>query len=141
MSTPTATPPKWLVDERPDILARDERGLPRSAAQLAELVGHLPLKQIVRETTQAILLGSLNADERVASFLLDVSARYMVRGYSATEFNLRMTREDIGSYLGLTLETVSRLMSRFQREGLIAANQREVELKNAAALADIVGHW
>ena len=62
-------------------------------------------------------------------------------GYSADRFHLRMTREDIGSYLGLTLETVSRLLSRLQRDGLIAAWQREIELKNADALKEVVGHW
>jgi CRP/FNR family transcriptional regulator len=84
--------------------------------------------QIVRETAQAILLGSLNADERIASFLLDVSLRYRKRGYSAAEFNLRMTREDIGSYLGMTLETVSRTLSKFQRCGLIAMQGRVVRV-------------
>jgi len=52
-----------------------------------------------------------------------------------------MTREEIGNYLGLTLETVSRIMSRFQREGLIATQQREVELKEAGRLREMVGHW
>jgi CRP/FNR family transcriptional regulator len=52
-----------------------------------------------------------------------------------------MTREEIGSYLGLTLETVSRLFSRLQRDGLITAHQREIELKDVAALREKVGHW
>ena len=51
-----------------------------------------------------------------------------------------MTREDVGNYLGLTMETVSRLMSRFQREGLIAAQHREIEFRNAAGLMELVGH-
>jgi CRP/FNR family transcriptional regulator len=96
---------------------------------------------ISRDHGLMLLLGSMTAEQRIAAFLLSLSRRYERLGYAANRFNLRMTREDIGSYLGLTLETVSRLMSRFQREGLIAANQREVELKNATALADIVGHW
>ena len=50
-----------------------------------------------------------------------------------------MSREEIGNYLGLTLETVSRLLSRFQREGLIGVNYREIELKNAGSLRDLVG--
>jgi CRP/FNR family transcriptional regulator len=62
-------------------------------------------------------------------------------GYAADRFVLRMTREDIGSYLGLTLETVSRLMSRFQRDRLISAQQREIELKNSDGLMELVGQW
>jgi CRP/FNR family transcriptional regulator len=52
-----------------------------------------------------------------------------------------MTREEIGSYLGLTLETVSRVLSRLQKEGLVAAQQREIELKDVGALQEKVGHW
>lgn len=85
-------------------------------------------EQIVRETSQTMLLGSLNAEERVAAFLLDISSRYLKRGYSATEFNLRMTREDIGSYLGMTLETVSRTLSKFQKRGLIEMQGRMVRI-------------
>ena len=85
-------------------------------------------EQIVRETTQTMLLGSLNAEERVAAFLLDVSSRYLKRGYSPSEFNLRMTREDIGSYLGMTLETVSRTLSKFQKRGLIEMQGRHVQI-------------
>lgn len=96
---------------------------------------------ISRDHGLMLLLGSMTAEQRIAAFLLSLSRRYERLGYSADRFNLRMTREDIGSYLGLTLETVSRLMSRFQRDGLIAAHQREVELKDPVALAEIVGHW
>jgi CRP/FNR family transcriptional regulator len=76
-------------------------------------------EQIVREAAQMMVLGSLSADERVAAFLLNVSERNAKRGYSSAEFNLRMMREDMGSYLGMTLETVSRTLSRFQKRGLI----------------------
>lgn len=96
---------------------------------------------ISRDHGLMLLLGSMTAEQRIAAFLLSLSRRYEKLGYAASRFNLRMTREDIGSYLGLTLETVSRLMSRFQRDGLIAAHQREIELKDVAGLADIVGHW
>ncbi|MGF6754129.1 helix-turn-helix domain-containing protein [Paraburkholderia sp. GAS42] len=75
--------------------------------------------QIVREAKQMMVLGSQSADERVAAFLVDVSERNAQRGYSSNEFNLRMTREEMGSYLGITLETVSRTLSRFQKRGLI----------------------
>jgi CRP/FNR family transcriptional regulator len=62
-------------------------------------------------------------------------------GFSATRFVLRMTREEIGNYLGLTLETVSRLLSRFQREGLLAVQQRDIEIRYTDRLMEMVGHW
>ena len=71
-------------------------------------------REIVREHGQMLLLGSMNAQERLAMFLLDMSRRFARRGYSPSEFNLRMTREDLGSYLGEKLETVSRTFSKFQ---------------------------
>ena len=82
-------------------------------------------------------LGLLNADERVAAFLLDLSQRFSARGFSATRFMLRMTRAEIGSFLGLTLETVSRVFSRFQKHGLILVTRRDIELLDVAALASL----
>jgi len=86
-----------------------------------------------------LLLGSMRAEERLASFLLNLSERYRSRGYSSTEFVLRMTREEIGSYLGLKLETVSRLFSRFQEEGLLKVSGRNVKLTDIPALRRLVG--
>ena len=85
-----------------------------------------------------LMLGSMHAEERLAVFLLNLSQRYRERGYSATEFVLRLTREDIGSYLGLKLETVSRLFSRFQREGLVQVQGRVVKLLDRASLKHLV---
>ena len=96
---------------------------------------------ISRDQGLMLLLGSLDAEQRLAAFLLSLSKRYQNLGYSATRFSLRMTREEIGSYLGLTLETVSRVMSRLHREGVIKARQREIELTDKQALEDKVGHW
>jgi CRP/FNR family transcriptional regulator, anaerobic regulatory protein len=79
-------------------------------------------------------LGLLNADERVAVFLLDLSQRFASRGFSPTRFLLRMTRAEIGSFLGLTLETVSRVFSRFQKYGWIKVTRREIELVDTSAL-------
>ncbi|QBY55780.1 fumarate/nitrate reduction transcriptional regulator Fnr [Cupriavidus oxalaticus] len=90
--------------------------------------------EIVREASQMMLLGNMSAEQRVANFLLSISARHRERGYSATSFVLRMTREDIGSYLGVTLETVSRTLSKFQQEGLLAVRGKSVELLNLDAL-------
>jgi len=68
------------------------------------------------------------AEERLAAFLLNLSQRFTARGYSPTEFHLRMTREEIGSYLGLKLETVSRAFSRFQDDGLISVQQKHIRI-------------
>ena len=87
------------------------------------------------------LLGSMSAEQRLAAFLMSLSRRHQRLGFSPIRFVLRMTRDEIGNYLGLTLETVSRLLSRFQREGLIAVHQRDVELRNSARLLEMVGHW
>ena len=81
-----------------------------------------------------LLLGSMQAEERLAVFLLDLSARYRERGYSPTEFVLRLTRQEIGSYLGVKLETVSRAFSRFQEEGLLQVQGRLVKLLNLPAV-------
>jgi CRP/FNR family transcriptional regulator len=94
---------------------------------------------ISRDEGLMLLLGSMAAEQRLAAFLLSLSRRHRRLGYSDTHFTLRMTREEIGNYLGLTLETVSRLLSRFQREGLVAVRQREIELRDAARLREIVG--
>lgn len=82
-------------------------------------------------------LGLLNADERVAAFLLDLSQRFAARGFSARRFLLRMTRAEIGSFLGLTLETVSRVFSRFHKLGLLKVTRRDIELLDMAALGHL----
>jgi CRP/FNR family transcriptional regulator, anaerobic regulatory protein len=82
-------------------------------------------------------LGLLNADERLAAFLLDLSQRFASRGFSARRFMLRMTRAEIGSFLGLTLETVSRVFSRFQKLGLLKVTRRDIELLDLVALAGL----
>ena len=81
-----------------------------------------------------MLLGSMSAEERLAAFLLNLSRRFTARGYSASDFHLRMTREEIGSYLGLKLETVSRLFSRFQTDGLIEVQQKHVRIVDIPGL-------
>ncbi|HEY0887473.1 MAG TPA: helix-turn-helix domain-containing protein, partial [Ramlibacter sp.] len=75
-----------------------------------------------------MLLGSMNAEERLAAFLLNLSQRYAARGYSDREFHLRMSRAEIGSYLGMKLETVSRAFSAFQQQGLLEVDKRHVRI-------------
>lgn len=85
-------------------------------------------REIVRDHGVMLLLGSMKAEERLASFLLNMSRRFAIRGYSETDFNLRMTREEIGSYLGLKLETVSRAFSKLQDEAIISVNNKHVQI-------------
>ena len=94
-------------------------------------------QEITREQSVIVLLGNMRAEQRLAAFLTNLSARYETRGYSATSFQLRMTREDIGNYLGLTLESVSRLLSHFKREGLLKVSTRNLEVIDLAGLKRI----
>jgi len=91
-------------------------------------------KEIVRNQEIALLLGSMRAEERVAAFLLDLSRRLQERGYAGSEFHLRMTREEIGSYLGLKLETVSRTFSKFQEMGLFEVSNKHISGLDRAGL-------
>lgn len=109
--------------------------LPPLQNNLHRLLSH----EISRNHSVMLTLGSMRAEERLAVFLLDLSKRYQDRGYSSTEFVLRMTREEIGSYLGLKLETVSRLFSRFQQEGLIQVQGRAIKLLDTTVLRQLAG--
>ena len=111
--------------------------------QLEELCGNIPLlrKHLLTRLSQQIHAEQAllchqreSAEQRLAAFLLNLSQRYSRRGFSAVRFNLPMTRGEIGSYLGLSIETVSRLFSRYRNSGLIEINGREVVLTDAQAL-------
>jgi CRP/FNR family transcriptional regulator len=95
-------------------------------------------REIVRDHGVMMLLGSMRAEERLATFLLNLSKRFTARGYSPSDFHLRMTREELGSYLGLKLETVSRLFSRFHNERLIEVQQKHVRILDIAGLAQVL---
>jgi len=96
-------------------------------------------REIVRDHGVMMLLGSMCAEERLAAFLLNLSQRFTARGYSPSEFVLRMTREEIGSYLGLKLETVSRVFSKFQDAGLVAVQQKHIRITDIPGLREIIG--
>lgn len=96
-------------------------------------------REIVRDHGVMMLLGSMSAEERLVAFLLNLSSRFTARGYSPSDFNLRMTREEIGSYLGLKLETVSRLFSRLQESGHLSVQQKHVRITNVQGLREIIG--
>jgi len=113
--------------------------LARTLPALQRNLHQVMSREITRDQGVMLLLGSMRAEERLAVFLLNLADRYRRRGYSSTEYVLRMTREEIGSHLGLKLETVSRLFSRFQEEGLIQVQGRAVKLLDSGALKRIVG--
>jgi CRP/FNR family transcriptional regulator len=96
-------------------------------------------REIVRDQGVMMLLGTMRAEERVAAFLLNLSQRFVARGYSPAEFHLRMTREEIGSYLGLKLETVSRIFSKFQEQALIAVQQKHIRILDPEGLKQRLG--
>ena len=112
--------------------------LSREVKALQHHVHKIMSREIVREHGVMLLLGSMRAEERLAAFLLNLVQRLHARGFSRTELVLRMTREEIGSYLGLKLETVSRTFSKFAEEGSIEVKQRHVQILDPQALQHIV---
>ena len=113
----------------------DETGRPQQLIQkaLIEMLG----KEVALTQRLTAAMVRQNADQRLAAFLISLSERLSSRGFSPDEFKMRMSRTDIGSYLGLARETVSRLLTRFQRQGLIRLRNRQLQLLNAAALRRI----
>ena len=112
--------------------------LSREVSGLQHHVHRIMSREIVREHGVMLLLGSMRADERVAAFLLNLVQRLHARGFSRSELVLRMTREEIGSYLGLKLETVSRTFSKFADDGIMQVHHRHLRILDTDALRQIV---
>ena len=112
--------------------------LSREVTALQHHVHKIMSREIVRENGVMLLLGSMRAEERLAAFLLNLMQCLHARGFSQSELVLRMTREEIGSYMGLKLETVSRTFSKFVEDGIIEVKQRHIRVLNAQALRAIV---
>ncbi len=112
--------------------------LSREFTTLQHHVHKILSREIVRDHGVMLLLGSMRAEERLAAFLLNLTQRLRARGFSATELVLRMTREEIGSYLGLKLETVSRAFSKLQDDGALEVKQRQIRVLDTAALQALV---
>lgn len=108
--------------------------LGRTHVELEHAMYSVMSRELVREQAMVSMLGALSAEARVARFLVSLADRFADMGYSSKLFNLRMTRHEIGSYLGLTLETVSRTLSAFNEIGLISVDQRSICIKDAEAL-------
>ncbi|MFN4005224.1 MAG: fumarate/nitrate reduction transcriptional regulator Fnr [Hylemonella sp.] len=114
--------------------------LSREINSLQRHVHKIMSREIVREHGVMLLLGSMRAEERLAAFLLNLVQRLHARGFSSSELILRMTREEIGSYLGLKLETVSRTFSKFVEDGIVEVKQRHVRILDTEALQRLVNH-
>jgi CRP/FNR family transcriptional regulator len=95
-------------------------------------------REIVREHGVMMLLSSMRAEERLAAFLSNLARRLEARGFSASALLLRMSREEIGTYLGLSLETVSRCFSRLHEQGVLEVQQRNIRILDPAALKKLV---
>ncbi len=108
--------------------------LSREIPALQRHVHRIMSREIVRENGMMMMLGNMRAEERLAAFLLNLVQRLHARGFSQSEMVLRMTREEIGSYLGLKLETISRTFSKLSDEGIIEVKQRYVKILAPDAL-------
>ncbi|MCE9665945.1 fumarate/nitrate reduction transcriptional regulator Fnr [Halomonas sp. M5N1S17] len=107
------------------------------AEQLPELRGQLyrcMSRELRNDQRMMCLLSGRTADQRLASFMLGLSERFRLRGFSPYRFHLSMSRSDIGSYLGLALETVSRVLARFQQQSLATVAGRELTIHDMEAL-------
>lgn len=94
-------------------------------------------QEITREQNVMLLLGNMRAEQRFAVFLVNLAGRYAARGYASTSLQLRMSREEIGNYLGLTIESISRLLSRFKSLGLLQVDKREITLLDPVRLKSL----
>ena len=110
----------------------------KSLPGLNRQIMRVAAKEICAEQQMLMQLGKRTAEERLASFLLSLSSRFKQRGLSATGFNLPMSRQDIGNYLGLAIETVSRLFAHFQEQGLLRVNRKQITILELGQLKDMV---
>jgi CRP/FNR family transcriptional regulator len=113
-------------------------GLARQFTELQHQFNKIMSREIVREYGVMLMLGSMRAEQRLAAFLLNLTRRLQARGFSASSLVLRMKRNEIGSYLGLKLETVSRTFSKFQQEGMLDVNQRQIRIVDQSKLEQLV---
>jgi len=128
-----------LEDSQVCVIPYDElEGLSREFTELQHQFHKIMSREIVRDHGVMLLLGSMRAEERLAAFLLNLTQRLQARGFSASALILRMTREEIGSYLGLKLETVSRTFSKFQDDGILDVKQRQIRILDQDKLQGLV---
>ena len=109
--------------------------LPQLRRQLMRIMS----REIREDQQMMLLLSKKTADERIATFLVNLSARFRARGFSANQFRLSMSRNEIGNYLGLAVETVSRVFTRFQQNGMLEAEGKEVHILDPIELCALAG--
>lgn len=109
--------------------------LPQLRKQLMRLMS----REMREDQDMMLLLSRKNADQRIATLLINLSARFRARGYSAYAFRLAMSRNEIGNYLGLAVETVSRVFTRFQQQELIIADGKQIEILDYIQLCALAG--
>lgn len=132
-----AHPSEAIALEETHVCAIAFNQFSRMSQRVESLQGYLQrllARELVRDQGLLLLLGRMQADERVATFLLSLSRRFLARGFSPLEFTLPMAREDIGNYLGITLETVSRCFSRLKSAGVLAVDNRRIRILNPDTL-------
>ena len=128
-----------LEDSQVCVIPFDElQVLSQEVVSLQQQFHKIMSREIVRNHGVMLLLGSMHAEERVAAFLLNLTHRLQARGFSASSVVLRMSREEIGSFLGLKLETVSRTFSKFQANGLLFVRQRQIQVTDPVGLQELI---
>lgn len=106
--------------------------------ELQDQLFRIMSRELSSENKMLLTLGKKNSEEKVATFLLTISTRYHQLGYSENEFKLAMSRQEIGNYLGITFETVSRVFGRLQRNGIIKVNRKAIKITDMMALKNLV---
>jgi CRP/FNR family transcriptional regulator len=106
--------------------------------ELQDQLFRIMSRELSVENQMLLTLGKKNSEEKVATFLLTISTRYHDLGFSANEFKLTMSRQEIGNYLGITFETVSRVLGRLQRNGIIKVNRKAIKILDMVALKNLV---
>lgn len=125
-----------MICEIPFDILDDLAGkMPKIRHQIMRLMS----SEIKSDQEMILMLSRMNAEEKLSAFLLNLSQRYAARGFSAREFRLTMTRGDIGNYLGLTIETISRLLGRFQKNGLISVQGKYITILKMEELIEMAG--
>lgn len=130
------------------VALEDSEVCPIHFAQLEKLAHDLPSlqhnlnkilsREIVRDHDMLMMMGNMNSDERLAAFLLNLSQRLKTRGYSSTDFVLKMRREEVGSYLGLRLETICRGIAHLRDQELVKISGRNVKILNLEGLKQLI---
>lgn len=125
-----------MVCEIPfDVLDDLSGKMPKLRQQIMRLMSN----EIKSDQEMILLLSKMNAEERLAAFIHNLSRRYSARGFSSKEFRLTMTRSDIGNYLGLTVETISRLLGRFQKLGVLSVQGKYITINDMNGLVELTG--